>query len=207
MQKLLLALYGLINLFLLPFLVYKSTVKYDQFWPMFLCVLGSFCLSSLAFSALFERDKDGQDNSGFLLGTCIFIVILLPWYISFLYLLVSLFFLYLSVSNEIRLEIKRKISQKFYNKQKQKEEKRTHSAWNNNKESQKQENNYYQQRNNSAMNNFDPYNILGLERNASRDEIKKMYRKLAHIYHPDKGGNRKKFEEINRAYNILMDSL
>jgi molecular chaperone DnaJ len=52
----------------------------------------------------------------------------------------------------------------------------------------------------------DYYNILGVQRNASSDEIKKAYRKLAHEHHPDKSsGNADKFKEINEAYQILSD--
>ena len=50
----------------------------------------------------------------------------------------------------------------------------------------------------------DYYNILGVDKNSSQDEIKKAYRKLAHQYHPDKkGGNEAKFKEINEAYQVL----
>ncbi len=52
----------------------------------------------------------------------------------------------------------------------------------------------------------DYYNILGISRGASDDEIKKAYRKLAHKHHPDKkGGDEKKFKEINEAYQTLSD--
>lgn len=51
----------------------------------------------------------------------------------------------------------------------------------------------------------DYYQILGISRNASPEEIKKVYRKLAHKYHPDKGGDEKKFKEINEAYQVLSD--
>ena len=51
----------------------------------------------------------------------------------------------------------------------------------------------------------DYYQILGVSRSASSDEIKQAYRKLAHKHHPDKGGDEKKFKEINEAYQILSD--
>ncbi|HYU64793.1 MAG TPA: DnaJ domain-containing protein [Candidatus Paceibacterota bacterium] len=52
----------------------------------------------------------------------------------------------------------------------------------------------------------DPYTTLGISRNATVEEIKKAYRKLAHQHHPDKtGGDDKKFKEINEAYQILSD--
>lgn len=50
----------------------------------------------------------------------------------------------------------------------------------------------------------DYYKILGVEKQANQDEIKKAFRKLAHQHHPDKGnGNEEKFKEINEAYQIL----
>jgi curved DNA-binding protein len=55
----------------------------------------------------------------------------------------------------------------------------------------------------------DYYKILGLERGASQDEIKKAYRKLAMKYHPDRNpGNKQaeeKFKEINEANEVLGD--
>jgi molecular chaperone DnaJ len=51
----------------------------------------------------------------------------------------------------------------------------------------------------------DYYKILGVPRDASQEEIKKAYRKLAHKYHPDKGGDEQKFKEINEAYQVLGD--
>ena len=52
----------------------------------------------------------------------------------------------------------------------------------------------------------DYYNILGVQKGATKDDIKKAFRKLAHQYHPDKqGGNEAKFKEINEAYQILSD--
>lgn len=53
------------------------------------------------------------------------------------------------------------------------------------------------------MNNKDYYKILGIDKNASKEDIKKAYRKLAHEYHPDKGGNAEKFKEVNEAYSVL----
>ena len=54
----------------------------------------------------------------------------------------------------------------------------------------------------------DYYKILGVGKNASADEIKKAYRKLALGCHPDRGGGaeaEKNFKEINEAYQILSD--
>lgn len=52
----------------------------------------------------------------------------------------------------------------------------------------------------------DYYQILGVEHSATADDIKKAYRKLAHQHHPDKGGDEKKFKEINEAYQVLSDT-
>lgn len=52
----------------------------------------------------------------------------------------------------------------------------------------------------------DYYNILGVSKRASKEEIKKAFRKLAHKYHPDKkDGDEIKFKEVNEAYGILSD--
>lgn len=55
----------------------------------------------------------------------------------------------------------------------------------------------------------DPYEILGVTRNASQDEIKRAYRKLAKLHHPDRNrGNKsaeQRFKEIQAAYEVLGD--
>ncbi len=56
------------------------------------------------------------------------------------------------------------------------------------------------------MSNKDYYNILGIDKSASKAEVKKAFHKLAHKYHPDKkGGDEKKFKEIGEAYSVLSD--
>jgi curved DNA-binding protein len=52
---------------------------------------------------------------------------------------------------------------------------------------------------------MDYYSTLGVGRNASQDEIKKAYRKLAAQHHPDRGGDTAKFKEIEEAYRVLSD--
>ena len=56
------------------------------------------------------------------------------------------------------------------------------------------------------MSKRDYYDVLGVSKTASADEIKKAYRKLAVKYHPDKeGGDEAKFKEIGEAYEVLKD--
>jgi DnaJ-class molecular chaperone len=52
---------------------------------------------------------------------------------------------------------------------------------------------------------MDYYATLGLQRNASDAEIKKAYRSMAMKYHPDRGGDEKKFKEVSQAYEFLSD--
>ena len=46
---------------------------------------------------------------------------------------------------------------------------------------------------------------MGVSRNATQEEIKRAFHNLAHKHHPDKGGDEKKFKEINEAYQVLSD--
>lgn len=52
---------------------------------------------------------------------------------------------------------------------------------------------------------MDYYSTLGLNRNATEDDIKKAYRKMAMKHHPDRGGNETTFKQISEAYEILSD--
>lgn len=51
----------------------------------------------------------------------------------------------------------------------------------------------------------DYYKILGVNKSASKEDIKKAFRNLAHKFHPDKGGDEGKFKEVNEAYSVLSD--
>lgn len=51
----------------------------------------------------------------------------------------------------------------------------------------------------------DYYEVLGVDKQASADEIKKAYRRLAVEHHPDRGGDEAKFKELSQAYEVLSN--
>lgn len=53
---------------------------------------------------------------------------------------------------------------------------------------------------------MDYYAILGVAKTATPEEIKKAYRKLASQHHPDKGGDKTMFQQVQEAYSVLSDS-
>ena len=56
------------------------------------------------------------------------------------------------------------------------------------------------------MSQKNPYTILGIQPNASQEEIKKAYRKLSLKHHPDRGGDAEKFKELSAAYEQLTNT-
>ena len=52
----------------------------------------------------------------------------------------------------------------------------------------------------------DFYSVLGVDKNADQETIKRAYRKLAAQHHPDRGGDKNKFQEIQAAYDTLSDT-
>ncbi|MAF50586.1 MAG: molecular chaperone DnaJ, partial [Nanoarchaeota archaeon] len=55
------------------------------------------------------------------------------------------------------------------------------------------------------MTQEDYYELLGVNKEASKEEIKKAYKKLALKHHPDRGGNAEEFKKISEAYAVLSD--
>src|ERR1700677_3653003 len=51
----------------------------------------------------------------------------------------------------------------------------------------------------------DYYDVLGVSKGASPDEVKKAFRRSAIEHHPDRGGDETKFKELNEAYEVLKD--
>jgi len=51
----------------------------------------------------------------------------------------------------------------------------------------------------------DYYKILGISKDASQEDVKRAFHKLAHKHHPHKGGDENKFKEINEAYQVLSN--
>jgi DnaJ family protein A protein 2 len=62
-----------------------------------------------------------------------------------------------------------------------------------------------QPRRRGPVENSKYYELLGVEKTATYDEIRKAYRKKALKEHPDKGGDPDKFKEITHAYEVLSD--
>lgn len=51
------------------------------------------------------------------------------------------------------------------------------------------------------------YDVLGLDRDCSSEQVRAAYHRLALIHHPDRGGERARFESICEAYRVLSDEV
>merc|ERR1719392_658367 len=56
------------------------------------------------------------------------------------------------------------------------------------------------------MSDVDYYDVIGVSRNATLHEIRSKFRSKVLAEHPDKGGDPKKFQLLNKAYNVLTDA-
>ena len=57
-----------------------------------------------------------------------------------------------------------------------------------------------------SITNYDPYQLLGISRNATAEQIRKRYHQLSQIFHPDKqGGSNEAMKRLNEAYGSICD--
>jgi len=75
------------------------------------------------------------------------------------------------------------------------------------RQQQQQQYNRQQQRHTSTSRLDTALKFLGLTRNATKDDVKKAYRKLAKKYHPDMGGNKNDFIKLKEHYDYVMGQL
>lgn len=52
-----------------------------------------------------------------------------------------------------------------------------------------------------------PHDVLGINQDASKEEIKRAYKRLARLHHPDKGGDAEVFDRITKAYKSMYSDL
>lgn len=121
--------------------------------------------------------------------------------------------LFLYLARDIILRKKSEYEKKEFDSKKNRDYEKYHSEWNTEdddffgeKKKSKEAQEFQKMVRESRLPNY--YDILGVAKNASHDEIKSKFRQLAKEYHPDKTKNKQdeeKFIEINKAYEILSD--
>lgn len=157
--------------------------------PIFVLVVG---LVALFYSARYFVDK--------WIGWYVYSYFINTWYFVLNQFPFSLF-----AEAYLRSQEKKAQEERFKFEEQQREyARKSQEAY---QEWEKQQNNYSSTNEKRANNTYDPYKILGVTSQTPLSEIKKVYRKLAKMYHPDlnhEEGASERFKEIQEAWEIII---